>query len=285
MKRSKSRFDSSRFATPIPSPIECKRHGFDPLPLLLTMRTAIFDPLVTILLRAEISFLVTLAVFTGMYIAKLYALQREVPTDVGFRAQEFIHCPQGTSGPLQADHPTTITRLSFTPLNWPSTGPPPSPSSLTREVAYLGPDALLDDDSVASCFAFSGSSGGAVLVSTSGKYAVTQFTLDNSVVDTVVDSIYYPKEGALWGLFEGPLPEGLKNATSSSVAEHMVYVIIGNFCFSLERGLVQTFAIDDSIASFPTIKFSVFYLEVLSNWGGSHTCLGRIRLHGNPLID
>ena len=114
------------------------------------------------------------------------------------------------------------------------------------------------------------------------KYTITQFTLDNTVVDTLVDSIYYLKEGALWGLFEGPLPEGLGNATTSFVAEHVVYVVIGNFCFSPEHGPVQTFTIDSSIASFPTVQFSIFYLEVSSNWGGSYTCLGCIRLHGSP---
>jgi hypothetical protein len=247
------------------------------------IRTANFDPLATILLRAEILFLITLTVVIIVHVAQSHTNLWEAPTGVGFR-EEFVHRPQGCTlgSPLQADHPPILTRVSFTALDWPSAASAPSPPPLSQEVAYLGSGALLDDDSTASCFAFPGSSGGAVLVSTSNKYAITHFTLDNSVVNTVVDSIYYPKEGALWGLFEGPLPEELKNATTSFVAEHAIYIIIGSFCFSLERGLVQTFATDDIIASFPTIKFSVFYIEVSSNWGGSHTCLGRVRLHGNP---
>ena len=164
---------------------------------------------------------------------------------------------------------------------WPYITPPTLPSSLSQEVVYLGPRALLESDSIASCFAFSGSSGGALLVSTSEKYAITRFTLDNSMVDEAVDSVYYPKEGALWGLLEGPVPERLRNTTTSFVAEDAVYIVIGNFCFSSERGPVQTFSIDGSVVSLPTIKFSVFYLEVSSNWGGSYTCLGRIWLHGN----
>jgi len=285
MKRPNFRFNPSRFATPTPFPIKCKQL-YEPLPPLLTMRTANLNQRVaTILFRAEISFLVTSAVFIGIHVAKFYMFRREVPTSVDFRVVEFTNRPQGCSSspPLRADHLTpVISRLSLTALDWPSTVSSPSPSPPSQEIAYLGPGALLDDDSAASCFAFSGSSGGAVLVSTSGRYAITRFTLDNTVVDTVVESIYYPKEGTLWGLFEGPLPEGLKNTTTSFVAEHAVYIIIGDFCFSLERGLVQTFTTDDRITSFPTAKFSVFYLEVSSNWGGSHTCLGRVRLHGNP---
>ena len=226
-----------------------------------------------------------LALLIGIHVAMLYAFRREASNSVGFRAEELPHRRQecALGSPLRAgDHSPTVPQLSLTALDWPSATSLPTPPPPSPEVAYLGPGTLLDDGSAISCFAFSGSSGGAVLVSTSEKYAITQFTLDNSVVDGVVGSIYYPKEGALWGLFEGPLPEGLKNVTTSFVTEHAVYVIIGTFCFSSERGSVQTFFVDDRIASFPTIKFSVFYLEVSANWGGPHTCLGRIRLHGNP---
>lgn len=216
-----------------------------------------------------------------MHVVRYYTFRRGVPTSINFRAEGFIRRPQGCApiSPLQADHTSTTTQLPFMALDWPSVTFPSISPPPPRGVAYLGPGVLIDDGSAASCFAFSGSSGGVILVSTSEKYSITQFTLDNTVIDTMVDSIYYPKEGALWGLFEGPLPEGLENTTTSFVAEHAAYVVIGAFCFSSERGPVQTFGTDGSI---PTIKFSVFYLEISSNWGGSHTCLGRIRLHGSP---
>lgn len=284
MKQSKSRFNSSRFTTPTPFPVKCEHHNCHSLSLLLTRRIANFDPLTIVLLCAEISFLVTLTALIGVHVAVFYTPRRGPPSSVGLRVEVLSRRSQGCTlgSPLRADHSPTISRLSFTALDWPFATSLPIPPPLSSEAVYLGPGALLDDDSTTSCFAFSGSSGGAVLVSASEKYAITQFTLDNTAVDTVVDSIYYPKEGALWGLFEGPLPEGLKNVTTSFVTQDAAYVIIGAFCFSSEHGPVQSFSTDDSIVSLPTIKFSVFYLEVLSNWGGSHTCLGRIRLHGNP---
>ena len=129
---------------------------------------------------------------------------------------------------------------------------------------------------------FAGGRGGAILVSNSDNYHITHFTLDNSAVDVSTGSGYYPKRGALWGLFEGELPRGFGNATTSFVAEHAVYVLIGNFCFNPERGSVQTFATEAHITAFPAVKFSAFYVEILSNWGGSHTCICRLTLHGNP---
>ena len=102
------------------------------------------------------------------------------------------------------------------------------------------------------------------------------------MVNVSIGSGYYPKEGALWGLFEGEVPPGLENTTTSFVAERAIYVLIGNFCFDPERGSIQTFAAEANVVSFPTMKFSAFYIEVLSNWGGTHTCICRLTLHGNP---
>lgn len=215
-----------------------------------------------------------------MYLVEFYACRLEVATSVEQPFRPPMKCPPGSFIP--ADHPQIATRLPFAALDTPGTTPLGVPPSISQEVAYLGPSTLLDDGLVPSCFAFPGSLGGALLVSTSEKYVVTRFTLDNSVVDGVVDPIYYPKEGALWGLFEGALPEGLKNATTSFVSKDATYIVIGNFCFSPDHGPVQTFFTGNAISSFPALDFSIIYLEVLSNWGGSYTCLGRIRLHGNP---
>ena len=156
------------------------------------------------------------------------------------------------------------------------------PSFQREDTHKFGPSALLDEDTTVSCFTFAGSRGGAVLVSNSEKYYVSQFTLNNSMVDVMADSEYYPKGGALWGLFEGELPHGLKNVTTSFVAEDATYMLIGSFCFDPEWGSVQTFATEAYVTAFPAVKFSAFYFEVLSNWGGSHTCVCRLTLHGNP---
>lgn len=229
---------------------------------------------------AEILFLVTSVILAGLSVTHIHTVKRTTSTHVALHNEEPGHPLQSCSfGPIQAVSSGTISRSSFTVLEWSSTGFSPVPS--LQRIDYFGSSALLDEDTVASCFAFAGGRGGAVLVSHSEKYHVTQFTLDNSVVGVSTSSVYYPKEGALWGLLEGTLPYGLENATTSFVVKDAIYVRIGNFCFDPEQGSIQTFAVEADIISFPTMKFSAFYLEVLSNWGGSHTCICRLTLHGN----
>ena len=140
----------------------------------------------------------------------------------------------------------------------------------------------MDEDTTVSCFTFAGGRGGAVLVSNFEEYHITHFTLNNSVVGASTGSNYHPKEGALWGLFEGALPLDLVNATTSFVAKDVIYVLLGDFCFDPGHGLIQTFSVDANIVASPTIKFSAFYLGVVSNWGGSHTCVCRLTFHGYP---
>ena len=233
------------------------------------------------LLCAEISFLVALAISTIVYVAQVYPLRRTA-TPTALHSEELGHPPRCRTLPVQAGLSEAISRSFFTVLEWSSTDfSSVSPFQL-EHIHHFGPSALLDEDTTVSCFAFAGSRGGAILVSNSEKYHITGFTLDNSVVNVSIGSEYYPNEGALWGLFEGELPHGLENATTSFVAERASYVLIGNFCFDPERGSIQTFAAGIDVFAFSTMKFSAFYIEVLSNWGGTHTCVCRLTLHGNP---
>lgn len=194
-----------------------------------------------------------------------------------------MYLPQGCSPGVQfpEDPSTLIDQSSFTVPEWTSTVSSSPPSFQLDDVHYVGPSALVDDHAVASCFSFAGREGGAFLVSYSLEYHISRFTLNNSVIDPVVGAAHYPREGALWGLFEGTLPKELKGAITSFVTERAIYVLIGNFCFDPERGPVQTFAIEEDVAALAAVKFSVFYVEILSNWGGSHTCICRLQLHGN----
>lgn len=243
------------------------------------------DPLAGILRHAEISFIVTLTLSIGFYITQIPFLrlhvQAPVPVDEHNEASGYTlqSCSSGVQ--FSGGSSPIVGRSSFAALAWSSTIISPVPLSQLGGVDYSGPSALLDDHAVSSCFSFEGSQGGAFLVSHATKYHISQFTLNNSAVDPAIGSVYYPKEGALWGLFEGTLPEELKNATTSFVTEYEIYVLVGNFCFHPERGPVQTFAIEENVATLATAKFSVFYVEVLSNWGGSHTCICRLQLHGH----
>jgi hypothetical protein len=247
------------------------------------MWAAVHDSFAGILLRAEISFLIAFIVLIGFCVTPIpfVQLQASMPADARNEGTGYLpqDCPPGVQ--LPAGSSSIVDRSSFTALDWPSTVVSHMPSFQPNGVHYSGPSALLDDHTIASCFSFVGSQGGAFLVSRSTKHHISQFTLNNLAVDLMVGSAYYPKEGALWGLFEGSLPEELKNATTSFVTEYATYVLIGNFCFDPERGSIQTFVIEENVAALSAVKFSVFYIEVLSNWGGSHTCICRLQLHGN----
>lgn len=216
----------------------------------------------------------------GFYVTQVPSLQLQAPAP-GMRNEGTGYPPQGCfpGVELPAGSPPIINRSSFAAFDWSSTVVSPVPSFQSDAVHYSGPSALLDDHTIPSCFSFTGSQGGAFLVSRSANYHVSQFTLNNSAVHLMVGSAYYPKEGALWGLFEGTLPNELKNATTSFVTEYANYVLIGNFCFDPDRGPIQTFSIEENVAALAAVTFSMFYIEVLSNWGGSHTCICRLQLY------
>jgi len=85
--------------------------------------------------------------------------------------------------------------------------------------------------------------------------------------------------GSLWGLLEGELPAGLEDVVISRVSAVAAYILLGSFCFVPEAGPAQTYAVEGFLAPRTELQFSVFYLEISSNWGGSHTCISRLRLH------
>ena len=222
-----------------------------------------------------------LVIAACIHLVQFCVLRRAATVLVGL-SEDFNYRPQ-TCSPRPLFHvelPPIIARSSFTVLDWLSTRFSRIPSSWSPGVDCTGPSALLWSDSSISCFSFSGSKGGVVLVSKSEKHHISHFTLDNSILDPAAGSPYYPKEGVLWGLFEGTLPGELRNVTTSFVTGGATYILIGSFCLDPQLESAQTFAVEDTIAAIPTMKFSVFYLEISSNWGGTHTCVCRLRLHG-----
>ena len=165
----------------------------------------------------------------------------------------------------------------FASIEWLSSAT--TPINLDGSAKYDGPSVLLDENDTASCFSFLGGRGGATIVSNSSRYRLSHFTLDNSPVRGDVEPLYYPRNGSLWGLFEGVPPIGFENLTVSHVSSTAVYIMLGSFCFAPEAGFTQTYVVDRDISSHQEFQFSVFYLEISSNWGGSHTCISRLRLH------
>jgi len=190
---------------------------------------------------------------------------------------DYATCPDQAegSGPLPMAVTTNETFLVVEPL---SSSSLPIVSGDQSRVHYSSPGTVLADDGL--CFSHLGSRGGLMVVSKDLQYRITHFTIDNSAADRIAPHPYHPREGALWGLIEGDFPTNLTTRSMYTVSDRATYVVLGTFCFDPALAVTQTYAVQDMVASHDNLRFSVFYLEIENNWGGSHTCLCHIKLHG-----
>lgn len=186
-------------------------------------------------------------------------------------------CPPQIEGsaPLSAVVTNNKTFSVVRPLS--SSLSPISPASVPP-IHYSDPSTILADDGL--CFSHLSSRGGFTIVSKSSQYRITHFTIDNSVVDRIAYHPYHPREGTLWGLIEGDLPLGLATQSLYVISDKATYIMLGSFCFDPISSASQTYPVLDAVAVHGQLKFSVFYLGIEKNWGGSHTCLCNIKLHG-----
>lgn len=104
--------------------------------------------------------------------------------------------------------------------------------------------------------------------------------IDNSAIDSPTYHPYHPRGGTLWGLVEGDLPSNLITRSVYIVSRKAAYVMLGAFCFDPALSASQTYTVQGTVAAHDQLKFSVFYLEIEKNWGGSHTLLCHIKLYG-----
>ena len=151
-------------------------------------------------------------------------------------------------------------------------------TSTNPSLSYSGPNTVLVNDEM--CFSYLGHRGGVTIVSKFIQYRITHLTVDNSATNGTIHYRYHPKEGTLWGLIEGELPRNLTTRSMHTISDRATYVAIGRFCFDPVLSASQTYSVKDLVVVNDQPKFSVFYLEIESNWGGSHTCLCHVELHG-----
>ena len=177
--------------------------------------------------------------------------------------------------PLPAAVTNDETFFIVRPLSSPLS---PIPSASVPSVHSSGPNAVLVDDGF--CFSHSDGRGGLTIVSKLRQYRITHFTIDNSAVDSAIYHPYHPKRGTLWGLVEGDLPSNLTARSMYVVSGKATYVMLAAFCFNPALSVSETYSVQDTVADHVQLKFSVFYLEIENNWGGSHTLLCHIKLHG-----
>ena len=154
----------------------------------------------------------------------------------------------------------------------------PIPPMSIPPVHHSGPSTVLVDDGL--CFSHLGGRGGLTIVSKLVQYRITHLTINNSPVDRFTHRAYHPKEGTLWGLIEGDLPFNLTTRSARAVSDNAAYIMLGSFCFDPQLSVSQTYPIQYPVEVHDQLRFSVFYLEIENNWGGSHTCLCHIVLHG-----
>ena len=186
-------------------------------------------------------------------------------------------CPPQTEGytPLSAAVTSNETFFVVGPLSSPL-----SPISPTNDppVQRSGPSTVLVGDGL--CLSHFGSRGGLTIVSKFAQYRITHLTIDNSAVDRIIHHPYHPKEGTLWGLIEGDVPFNLTTRSAYTVSDKAAYIMLGSFCFDPLMSVSQTYPMEHAVAVHDQLRFSVFYLEIENNWGGSHTYLCQIKLHG-----
>jgi hypothetical protein len=151
------------------------------------------------------------------------------------------------------------------------------------------PSSLMDKNQYEGCFALAGHAGDVMVLFNSRSVSqISHFTVDNSQVNGIVHPIFSPRNFVVWGLVEGDrLPAVVADYLESlpsgymphQVWERAMYIPIANFCFDPTVNITQTFPIEPRLFR-SKIAFSVIFFQITSNWGGSHTCIGKLRIHG-----
>ncbi|ORY27192.1 UNC-like C-terminal-domain-containing protein [Naematelia encephala] len=150
--------------------------------------------------------------------------------------------------------------------------------------------ALDPDNTVGRCWPFRGDQGqlGVLL---SRRIVVTAVTVEHAARELAHDVSTAPRNVEVWGLVEGeenqqkaaeylaqhPQPE-------SSMLPSKDYLLLGTYTYDPEsRSPVQTFPVEPEISDLG-LNMGIVVFKVLNNWGGDFTCLYRVRVHGEILV-
>jgi SUN domain-containing protein 1/2 len=161
---------------------------------------------------------------------------------------------------------------------------------------HNNPDtAITDDLHLPSCWRVSGQAG-QLGISLSEPISVTHVTIDHLAVDMTSDIESAPRRLVLWGIIDGvdnaekwqrhiarssQLP--LHSIKGPAITNSYSYIPLKIFEYDIHApSHIQTFEVTKDIRALG-MDFGVVVLEILSNWGGSSTCLYRVRIHGDRL--
>ena len=153
---------------------------------------------------------------------------------------------------------------------------------------------LIDDLHIGNCWSIAASKG-QLGIRLSEHLHPTHITVDHIPVEIAADISRAPRTLILWGAVDGAdnasrlgnmlhdtLPS-LRGRSSPYETAHHTFVPLAVFEYDIHSSShIQTFPIRPYIVDLG-VYFGVVVLEVTSNWGGSTTCLYRVRIHGHAL--
>ena len=182
---------------------------------------------------------------------------------------------------LAADGGSIYTRLTSGPTWLPAIGNSHPAQVLLRDNLQGG-----------RCWAFDGSTG-QVGIRVPTRIRPTAITIDHVPRQVAEDPQQAPRALRLWAAVDGEANRerfaGYAASSPPAVADGppithgYTFMHLADFEYDLDAAnYVQTFPVPPRLQALG-MDFGVFVLEILGNWGGSLTCVYRIRLHGEAV--
>ncbi|KAI0650951.1 hypothetical protein C8Q79DRAFT_924086 [Trametes meyenii] len=166
-------------------------------------------------------------------------------------------------------------------------------TGLTPEHSFKNPaDCILHENLHGGrCWALKGTRG-QVGIATLSPIHPTNVTIDHAPREVVDDISQAPRRVVVWGVVDGqfnharyaeyrPLFESAHERGSPLETDGQTLVALSVFEYNIHSSRhVQTFPVFDHVLQ-SGMTFGVFVFEFESNWGGTGTCIYRVRLHGS----
>ena len=161
----------------------------------------------------------------------------------------------------------------------------PLPIFSSHDLAYgsihlVSPATLLVPvpNATASCFLFQGEKAHVHIKMESPASNLTGVSFDYSSTQAVLDPVYIPREMSVWGLYRGHMNSpNIQHHLSLSTDTVTRPGPEGSSYILIARGFLNPLGAECMAITFPDLllssRFEAFAVQVLSNWGGDHTCL------------
>ncbi|RPD53695.1 hypothetical protein L226DRAFT_456018, partial [Lentinus tigrinus ALCF2SS1-7] len=179
---------------------------------------------------------------------------------------------------------------------FPPAGQASHATGATLEDAQL---AIMDDLRIGQCWSIPGQAAQLGL-RLADLVHPTHVSIDHIPAEIAARIDEAPRAMVLWGTVDGSVNEahlrnvterpnpsslpGLRGRSQPSLTCGHTYVPLAYFEYDIRSSShVQTFKVQQQFID-AGVYTGVMVLEILGNWGGSSTCLYRVRIHGEPRI-